>query len=92
MTIGNLSSKIRQMPTNHIVVIVALLLIPIKNRNIPQTRQDEQRQTNQEVLNKVLWLVLPPRPFKQNSHAESGYYNVLYADGNFRHCKPDLAG
>ena len=35
MKIGNLSSKIRQTPSTHSVVMVALLLIPIKNRNIP---------------------------------------------------------
>jgi len=46
MTIGNLTSKIRQMPSTHSVVMVALLLIPIKNRNIPQKRLDEQQQTN----------------------------------------------
>jgi len=51
MTIGNLSSKIRQLPSAHTVVMVALLPIPIKNRNILQTRLDEQRQTNREVLN-----------------------------------------
>jgi len=53
MTIGNLSSKIRQMPSTHTIVMVALLPIPIKNRNIPQKRLDEQRQTNHEVLDKV---------------------------------------
>jgi len=46
MTIGNLSSKICQMPSTHRVVMVALLPIPIKNRNIPQKRLDEQRETN----------------------------------------------
>jgi hypothetical protein len=46
MPIGNLSSKIRQMPSTHSVVMVALLLIPIKNRNIPQKLLDKQRQTN----------------------------------------------
>jgi len=46
MTIGNLSSKISQMPSTHGVVMVALLLIPIKNRNIPQKRLDEEQQTN----------------------------------------------
>jgi hypothetical protein len=35
ITIGNLSSTIRQMPSMHTVVIVALLLIPIKNCNLP---------------------------------------------------------
>jgi len=33
--IGNLSSKIRQIPSMHSMVLVALLPIPIKNRNIP---------------------------------------------------------
>jgi hypothetical protein len=54
MTIGNLSSKIYQMPSTHSVVMVALLPIPIKNRNISLKLLDEQRQTNREVLNEVL--------------------------------------
>jgi len=91
MTIGNLSSKIRQMPSTHSVVIVALLAIPIKNRNIPQKRLDEQRETNREVLNEVLRRVLQPLTFKHNPGTKSGYYNVLCADGNFRCCKPILA-
>jgi len=91
MTIGNLSSKIRQTPSTHSVIMVALLPIPIKNRNIPQKRLDEQRQTNREVLNEVLRRPLQPLTFKQNPSAGSGYYNVLCADGNFRHCKPVLA-
>jgi hypothetical protein len=82
MTIGNLSSKIRQVPSVHTVVMVALLLIPIKNRNIPQKRLDELRQTHHEVLNEVLWWVLQPFTFKLNPSAESRYYNVLCADGN----------
>jgi hypothetical protein len=36
MTIGNPSSKHRQVPSTHSVVMVALLSIPIKNRNFPQ--------------------------------------------------------
>src|SRR5258705_9685318 len=91
MTIGNLSWKIRQTPSTHSVVLVALLPIPIKNRNIPQKQLDEQRQTNREVLHEVLWRLLQPLIFKQNPSAGSGYYNVLFADGNFRRCKPDLA-
>ena len=71
--------------------MVTLLLIPIKNCNITQKRLDEQRQTNRVVLNVVLLLLLQPRTFKQNPNAESGYYNVLFVDGNFRRCKPVLA-
>jgi len=46
MTIGNLSSRIRLMPSTHSVVMVALLPIPIKNCNLPQKRLDEQQHTN----------------------------------------------
>jgi len=91
MTIGNLSWKIHQMPSMHSVVMVALLPIPIKNRNIPQKRLDEQRQTKREVLNEVLRPLLQPLTFEHNPSAESGYYNALCADGNFRCCKPVLA-
>jgi hypothetical protein len=91
MTFGYLSSKIHQMPSTHSVVIVALLLIVIKNCNIPQKRLDGQRQTNREVLNEVLRRVLHPLTFKQYPSAKSGYYNILCADGNFRRCKPVLA-
>jgi hypothetical protein len=83
MTIGNLSSKIRQMPSAHTIVMVALLPIAIKNHNIPQKRLDDQQQTNREVLNEVLWRVLQPLTFKLNPSAESEYPNVLCADGHF---------
>jgi len=91
MTIGNLWSKIRQMPSTHSVVMVALLPIPIKNRNIPEKRLDKEQQTNGEVLNEVLWQLLQPFTFKHKPGAESRYYNVLCADGNFRSYKPVLA-
>jgi hypothetical protein len=71
--------------------MVALLPILIKNRNVPQKQLDGQRHTNQEALNEVPWRVLQPLTFKQNPSAESVYYNVLCADGNFRRSKPDLA-
>jgi hypothetical protein len=43
------------------------------------------------VLNEVLRRVLHPLTFKQNPSTESGYYNVLCADDNFRRCKLVLA-
>ena len=46
ITIGNLCSTIRQMPSTHTVVMVALLPNPNMNRDIPQKRLDEQWQTN----------------------------------------------
>jgi hypothetical protein len=91
MTIGNLSSKIRQMPSMHSFVMVALLPIPIMNRNIPQLRLDEQRETIREVLNEVHHRIPQPLTFQHNPSAESGYYNILCADGNFRRCKSVLA-
>jgi hypothetical protein len=91
MTIGNLLLKICQTPSTHSVVMVALLPIPIKNRNILQKRLDEQRHTNREVLKEVFRRVLQPLTFKQHPSAESGYFNVLCADGNFRRCKPGLS-
>ena len=91
MTIGNLSSTIRQMPSTHSMIMVALQTIAIKNCNNTQNRLDEQRQTNREVLNEVLRRVLQPFTFKQHPSAESGYYNILCADCNFRRCKPVLA-
>jgi len=41
ITIGNQSLKIHQMPSMHSVVIVALLPIQIKNRNVSQKWLDE---------------------------------------------------
>ena len=35
MAIGNRFSKIGQMPSTHSIAMVALLPIPIQNRNIP---------------------------------------------------------
>jgi hypothetical protein len=91
MTIRNLSSKIRKMPSMHRLVMVALLPIAIKNHNIPQMWLDESPETNLEVLNNVLRRLLQPLTFKHKPGAESRYYNILYADGNFRHWKLVLA-
>jgi hypothetical protein len=88
MTVGNLSSKVHQTPSKHSIGMVALLPIPIQYRDIPQKRLDEQRLTNREVLNEVLWRLLQPLTFKQNPSAGSRYYNVLCADGNVGRCIP----
>jgi len=91
VTIGNQSSKIRQMPSMHSVVIVALLPGPSNKRNSPPRWLNEPQQRNREVRNEVIQRVLQPLTFKQNPSAESGYYNILCADGNSRCCKPVLA-
>jgi len=90
-TIGNPSSKLRQIPSMHSIIMVALKPIPIKNRNILQKRLDGQRQTHREVLKEVLRQELHPLTSQQHPSAESGYYNVLCADGNLRRSKPVLA-
>ena len=84
LTIGNVSSKICQMPSMHSVVMVTFQRIPIKNCPIRQKRLDEQRHTEREVLNEVLHRVLQPLTCKQNPSANGGYYNVLCADAEFR--------
>jgi hypothetical protein len=91
VTIGNLSSKIRQMYSSFTVVMVALQPIPITNRNIPHMRREEQWQTNHMVLNEVLRRELPPHTFGLNPSAKSGYYNVLCTVGNFTHSNLVLA-
>jgi hypothetical protein len=48
---------------------------------------DEQRRSNREVRYRVLRRVLHGVTVNQNCSAESGYYNVLWADGNFRGSK-----
>jgi hypothetical protein len=65
MTIGNLSPKIRQMPSTYTILMVTLLPIPIKNHNIAKTRLDEQRQTIREVPKKVLQWVFQSLTFTQ---------------------------
>jgi len=87
MTIGNLSSKIRQKPSTQSILMVALLSIPIKNCKIPQKLLDDQGQTNREVQNRVLRSVLQVVTLNQNPRTESWYHNILWADGNLRGCK-----
>jgi hypothetical protein len=90
MTIGKPSAKIHQIVSMNSVIMVALLLILIKNRKIPQMMLDEQRHTNREVRNDVVRRVLYPLTCRQNSCAPSWYYNILCADGTIRHSKPVL--
>jgi hypothetical protein len=90
ITIGNLSSKLYQMPSTHSVSMVAFLPIPINTRNIPQKGLDEQQHNNRELLKEVFRRSLQPLTFTYNPSAKSGYYNILCEDGNFRHCKPVL--
>jgi len=49
------------------------------------------QQTNKEVLHKVLRRGHQPLIFNTNLDAKGRNYNLLCADGNFRHCNPVLA-
>ena len=91
MPIANVSSKIWQIPSTHSVGMVTLLPNPINNCNILWKWLDELQQTNREVLNEVLGQELQPLTRILNPNAVSGYYKVLCADGNFRHCNYVLA-
>jgi len=88
MTFGNLSSKIHQMPLTHSIVMVALLAIWIKDRNIAQKRLEYQWQTKREEPNEVLQRIPLTLTLKLNPSAKGRYYNVLCADCNFTTCKP----
>jgi len=50
MTIGNLSSKLCQMPSTHSVVMVALLPIPIRNLNILVTATRDPRPGKRQCI------------------------------------------
>ena len=82
MTIGNLSLELRQKPSAHSVVMVALLPIPPKHRHTTKSRRDEQNATNRDVLQEVLYRVLEPLTFQPANYVnhEHGYYNILCAD------------
>jgi hypothetical protein len=73
LTIGNLFSKIHQMPSMPSDIMVALLPILIKNWNFSQKQRDEQRQQNREVLKKVLRWLLQPLTFGHNPGTVSWY-------------------
>jgi len=79
------------MPSTHSIIVVTRLPIPIKKFNIPQKWFDEQQQTHRDVLNQVFWQVLQQLTITHHPSARSGYFNVRFPDGNFRHWKPVLA-
>jgi hypothetical protein len=91
MIIGNLSSKICQIPSMHSIIMVADQPIAIMDYKIPLKRVEEQQQTPREVLNDILWRVLQLLTLKKNPSTVSRYYNILCSDGTFRCCKPIFA-
>jgi len=83
MTIGNLSSKICQIPSMNSDIMVTLLLSTIKDGNDTQKRLDEQRQTHCEELNGVLRQVHQPITEKLHPRVNSRYCTWFFARGNF---------
>lgn len=86
MTIGNLSAEARMKHSLHSVVLVALLPIPIKMRDIPLGRRNAQRERNRMVSQHVLHHVMKPI-----LNPESRRFHARCADGNFRRCYATIA-
>jgi hypothetical protein len=51
------------MPSICSIVMIAPLLIAILNCSISPIQVNEQRHTNKEVLNKILWAAFHPLTF-----------------------------
>jgi len=81
MTIGNLSASARMATAMHSVLLVALLPIAIKMRDIPLSRYKEQREHNRMVLQHVLRHILGPL-----MRAERRVFFAWCADGHFGCC------
>lgn len=89
MTIGNLSAAVRMKHKMHAVLLVALLPIPIKMREIPLKKRNAQREHNRIVSQHVLQHVM-----QGLLHSENGNHSFYAhcADGSYRYCYPTLAG
>jgi hypothetical protein len=71
--------------------MVTVLCIPIKRRGVAWDGLDVLHRTKGEVLDEMIRRVLQPFTCIQHPSTNSGYYNVLCADGNFRRCIPHLS-
>ena len=89
MTIGNLSAAVRMKHTMHAVLLLALLPIPIKMRDIPLKRRNAQREHNRMVSQHVLQHVMLGLLHAEN---ENRNFYACCADGRFRYCYPTLSG
>ena len=86
MTIGNLSAKARMQHTLHGVLLVALLPIPVKMREVPAKKRNTQREHNRMVMQQVLKHIM------QDLLEDEGRHFYAYcADGKVRRCYPTLA-
>ena len=81
MTIGNLSTTVRMVPSQHAILLIALLLIPIKLCDVPISQYTAQKEHNRTIQQHVLHHVLEPL-----MDANRQVFNARCADGYFRHC------
>jgi hypothetical protein len=86
MTIGNLSAAVRVALSIKSVLLIALLPVPIKLRDIPKARREFQREHNRLVHQHVLRHLLVPL-----EQAEGGVLTVRCADGHIRRCHATVA-
>jgi hypothetical protein len=86
ITIGNLSSSVRMRPAMQSVLLVALLPVPIKLRNVPARQLALQRERNHAVTQGVLRHILEPL-----YHPEGGIFTALCADGHYRRCSATVS-
>jgi hypothetical protein len=81
MTIGNLSTTVRMAPSHHGILLIALLPIPIKMRDVPMSVYNTQKEHNRMIQQHVLRHVLEPL-MDENSRV----FYARCADSYFRRC------
>jgi hypothetical protein len=81
MTIGNLSTTIRMAPSYHGILLIALLPIPIKMRDVPISQYNAQKEHNRMIQQHVLRHVLGPL-----MDADRRVFYARCADDYFRYC------
>ncbi|KAF8415072.1 hypothetical protein EV426DRAFT_541794 [Tirmania nivea] len=88
MSIGNIKSSIRNQPTSHTWVLVALLPNALKCvKRIPGWSEDKQEQEGIQVIHDLLTFVLRPL----SNTARDGH-NVKCCDEVIRRCYFQVAG
>ena len=84
MTIGNINSRTRNKPSSMAYILLALLPVPTKLRNISTGSDENQRRNNREALHSVIQEILRPLNYE-------GPISMDCADGMRRDCFPILA-
>jgi len=85
MSIGNILSNVRNKPSRHANVLLALLPIPPKMTGAA-SKDRKQRETNHEILRDLMEEIFEPLA-SANEHG----VKITCGDGNVRLCFPRLA-